>query len=178
MHPAIEPWVADVTDNGFHAALAARPVDILVNNAGCNTPLPIAEVPIEVLDRMLSLNVRAAYLSAQAAVRSMLGRGVGGSIINITSQMGHVGAARRTVYCMTKHALEGLTKAMAVELGPQGIRVNSVAPTFVETPMTRPMFADPTFRASVLSSIPLGRLAEPDDVAQAVLYPPRPGREW
>ena len=169
-HPAVEPWVADVTDDAFHAALAERPVDILVNNAGGNTPLPMAEVPVDVLDRMLSLNVRAAYLTAQAAVRSMLASQVGGSIINVTSQMGHVGAARRTVYCMTKHALEGLTKAMAVELGPDGIRVNSVAPTFVETPMTRPMFADPAFRASVLASIPLGRLADPDDVAQAVLY--------
>ena len=100
----------------------------------------------------------------------MLAAGRGGAIVNITSQMGHVGAARRTAYCMTKHAVEGLTKAMAVELGPVGIRVNSVAPTFVETPMTRPMLADDAFRESVFASIPLGRLAAPEDVAGAVLY--------
>ena len=169
-HDGVESWPADVTDDRFHAALGARPVDILVNNAGSNTPLPIEEVPTEVLDRMLGLNVRAAFLTAQAAVRSMLALGVSGSIVNITSQMGHVGSPRRTVYCMTKHALEGLTKAMAVELGPRGIRVNSVAPTFVETPMTRPMLADPAFRDMVLSSIPLGRMADPADVAAAVLY--------
>lgn len=169
-HASIEPWVADVTDDDFHRTLTGRRVDILVNNAGGNTPLAMAEVSVEVLDHMLALNIRAAYLTAQAAVRSMLEESRPGSIINITSQMGHVGAPRRTVYCMTKHALEGLTKAMAVELGPFGIRVNSVAPTFVETPMTQPMLADPTFRESVLGSIPLGRLAQPADVAEAVLY--------
>jgi NAD(P)-dependent dehydrogenase (short-subunit alcohol dehydrogenase family) len=100
----------------------------------------------------------------------MLAAGRPGCIVNITSQMGHVGASNRTVYCMTKHALEGLTKAMAVELGSFGIRVNSVAPTFVETPMTKPMSADETFRRSVLDSIPLGKLAHPRDVAQAVLF--------
>ena len=166
----IMPWAADVTDPAFHDELATRRVDILVNNAGGNTPLPMEDVTTEVLDRMLGLNVRAAYLTAQAAVRAMSRRGGGGSIINITSQMGHVGAPRRTVYCMTKHALEGLTKAMAVELAPRGVRVNSVAPTFVETPMTRPMLEDPAFRDMVMSSIPLGRMADPEDVAQAVLY--------
>jgi NAD(P)-dependent dehydrogenase (short-subunit alcohol dehydrogenase family) len=130
----------------------------------------MSEVPTELLDRMLALNVRSAYLTAQAAVRSMLASGNGGSIINITSQMGHVGSPRRTVYCMTKHALEGLTKAMAVELAPDGIRVNAVAPTFVETPMTQPMLDDPEFKRFVLDSIPLRRLATTRDVASAVLY--------
>jgi NAD(P)-dependent dehydrogenase (short-subunit alcohol dehydrogenase family) len=130
----------------------------------------MSEVPTELLDRMLALNVRSAYLTAQAAVRSMLASGNGGSIINITSQMGHVGSPRRTVYCMTKHALEGLTKAMAVELAPDGIRVNAVAPTFVETPMTQPMLDDPEFKSFVLDSIPLRRLATTRDVASAVLY--------
>ncbi len=169
-HPAIAAWAADVTDPDFADALAGRDVDILVNNAGTNTPLPMADVPVVVLDTMLSLNVRAAYLAAQAAVRSMLRRATGGVIINITSQMGHVGSPRRTVYCMTKHALEGLTKAMAVELAPHGIRVNSVAPTFIETPMTRPMLGDPAFRAFVDGMIPLGRLGKVDDVAAAVVY--------
>jgi NAD(P)-dependent dehydrogenase (short-subunit alcohol dehydrogenase family) len=166
----IQPWVADATSPEFHAALAESDVDILVNNAGTNKPLPMAEVPTDTLDLMLGLNVRAAYLTAQAAVRSMLRRGEGGSIINITSQMGHVGSPRRTVYCMTKHALEGLTKAMAVELAAQNIRVNSVAPTFIETPMTRPMLADPEFSRFVTEMIPLGRIGQPEDVAAAVVY--------
>jgi NAD(P)-dependent dehydrogenase (short-subunit alcohol dehydrogenase family) len=166
----VEPWVADVRDSTFHDQLAATQLDILVNNAGTNQPLPMSEVPTELLDRMLALNVRSAYLTAQAAVRSMLASGNGGSIINITSQMGHVGSPRRTVYCMTKHALEGLTKAMAVELAPDGIRVNAVAPTFVETPMTQPMLDDPEFKSFVLDSIPLRRLATTRDVASAVLY--------
>ena len=95
---------------------------------------------------------------------------IGGSIVHMSSQMGHVGAANRTVYCLTKHAIEGLTKAMAVELAPLNIRVNAVAPTFIETPLTRPMLADPDFRADVLGSIPLGRLGDPDAVARAVLF--------
>lgn len=166
----IEPWVADVRDPDFGDRLAARDIDILVNNAGMNVPLPMTEVSAEVLDQMIGLNVRSAYLAAQAATRAMLRRGSGGCIVNITSQMGHVGSPNRTVYCMTKHALEGLTKAMAVELAPQRIRVNSVAPTFVETPMTRPMLANPEFRSFVERMIPLGRTASPADVAAAVLY--------
>jgi NAD(P)-dependent dehydrogenase (short-subunit alcohol dehydrogenase family) len=132
--------------------------------------MPLGDVPVDVLDLLLDLNVRAAFLTAQAAIRSMQRRGVPGSVVNMTSQMGHVGSPGRTVYCMTKHALEGLTKAMAVELAPAGIRVNSVAPTFVETPMTLPMLDDPAFRSFVVDSIPLGRLAGVDDVAAAVLY--------
>lgn len=169
-HPAIETWQADVNDPAFGTELAARNVDILVNNAGINRPMPMADVPIDVLDEMLRLNVRAAYLAAQGATRAMINGGNGGVIINMTSQMGHVGSPGRTVYCMTKHALEGLTKAMAVELAPHNIRVNSVAPTFIETPMTKPMLDKPDFRAFVDAMIPLGRLGQPDDVAAAVLY--------
>jgi NAD(P)-dependent dehydrogenase (short-subunit alcohol dehydrogenase family) len=169
-HERIVPWTADATDPAFHAELAARDLDILVNNAGTNQPMPMAEVPVDVLDRMLDLNVRSAFLVAQSAIRSMLAHGRGGAIVNVTSQMGHVGSPRRTVYCMTKHALEGLTKAMAVELAPAGIRVNSVAPTFIETPMTAPMLADPAFNAFVLDMIPMGRVGQPDDVAAAVVY--------
>lgn len=166
----VECWVADVSDGAFHRGLESRDVDILVNNAGFNRPAPMSEVSIETLDGMLDLNVRAAYLTAQAAVRSMLRRRAPGVILNITSQMGHVGSPGRTVYCMTKHALEGLTKAMAVELAPQGIRVNAIAPTFIETPLTAPMLAEPTFRQFVLDRIPLGRLGVPADVAAAVVF--------
>lgn len=168
-HDRIEPWAADVGDPAFHDALARRPHAILVNNAGSNQPMPMAETPAHVLDRLLGLNLRAAYLVAQASVRAMLAEG-GGAIVNMSSQMGHVGSPGRTVYCMTKHGIEGLTKAMAVELAPHGIRVNAVAPTFVETPMTAPMLADPAFAAHVREMIPMGRTATPDDVAAAVLY--------
>ncbi len=166
----VTPWVADVNDPAFGLALAARDIDILINNAGTNTPMPMVDVPLDVLDTMLSLNVRAAYLAAQGAARAMVRAGKGGAIINITSQMGHICAPRRTVSCMTKHALEGLTKAMAVELAPHDIRVNSVAPTFIETPLTKPMLDDATFRSFVDRMIPLGRIGVPDDVAAAVVY--------
>jgi len=166
----------DVTDAAaLKRTFAALPaLDVLVNNAGANIPEPFVEVSEEHLDRLLGLNVRAAFLAAQAAARKMLEapdrKQRGGAIINMSSQMGHVGAPNRTVYCMSKHALEGLTKAMAVELAPHNIRVNSVAPTFVETPMTRPMFAQPAFRDWAYARIPLGRLAEPEEVAAAVVF--------
>jgi NAD(P)-dependent dehydrogenase (short-subunit alcohol dehydrogenase family) len=145
-------------------------VDILVNNAGTNVPEPFLEVSEDNLDRMLAVNVKGVFLVAQAAARCMVERGEGGSIINISSQMGHVGAPRRTVYCATKHAVEGLTKAMAVELAPHKVRVNSVAPTFVETPMTKPLLEDETLREDTLSRIPLGRLGRVEDVTGAVLF--------
>ena len=169
-HPHIQTWQADVNDPAFGIELAEGRVDIFVNNAGTNNPMPIVDVPLDVLDQMLSLNVRAAYLAAQGAVRAMVRAASGGAIINMTSQMGHVGSPGRTVYCMTKHALEGLTKAMAVELAPHNIRVNSVAPTFIETPMTAPMLAKPEFRAFVDDMIPLGRIGKPEDVAAAIVY--------
>jgi NAD(P)-dependent dehydrogenase (short-subunit alcohol dehydrogenase family) len=144
-------------------------LDVLINNAGANRPQPFLEVDEATLDWLLGLNVKAAFVVAQSAVRVMARR-KSGSIVNMSSQMGHVGAAGRTVYCTTKHALEGLTRAMAVELGPLGIRVNALAPTFVETPMTRPFFADPAFREWALARIPLGRLGQPDEVAAAALF--------
>lgn len=169
-HPRIAPWAADVRIPDFARRLAAQDIDILINNAGMNRPMPFQDVTEDVLDDILNLNVRSAFLAAQAGVKSMLAHGRGGCIINVTSQMGHVGSPNRTVYCMTKHALEGLTRAMAVELASHGIRVNSVAPTFVETPMTQPMLEDTHFLDFVTRSIPLGKLATPDDVAGAVLY--------
>jgi NAD(P)-dependent dehydrogenase (short-subunit alcohol dehydrogenase family) len=166
----IRCWQEDVTGDLFYERLERlKTLDILVNNAGTNRPLGIEAVDLDTLDCMLSLNVRAVFRTSQSAARIMLRDG-GGSIIHMSSQMGHVGASGRTVYCMTKHAVEGLTKAMAVELAPRGIRVNSVAPTFIETELTRPMFADPTFRQSVLDSIPMGRLGSAVDVVGAVLF--------
>lgn len=164
--------VCDVTDSRQvgEAVDFLEQVDILVNNAGTNVPEPFLEVSEDNLDRMLAVNVKGVFLVAQAAARRMVERGEGGSIINISSQMGHVGAPRRTVYCATKHAVEGLTKAMAVELAPHKVRVNSVAPTFVETPMTKPLLEDETLREDTLSRIPLGRLGRVEDVTGAVLF--------
>lgn len=118
----------------------------------------------------MGLNLRAAIFAAQAVASQMVTAGRAGSIINMSSQMGHVGAANRTLYCASKWALEGFTKAFAVEMGPRGIRVNTICPTFIETPMTRPFFEDPEFRASVMMKIKIGRLGQVADVAGAALY--------
>ena len=168
----LQSMVCDVTDSREveEAVSFLEQIDILVNNAGTNVPEPFLEVSEENLDKVLAVNVKGVFLVAQAAARRMAERGEGGSIINVSSQMGHVGAPRRTVYCATKHAVEGLTKAMAVELAPLNIRVNSVAPTFVETPMTKPFLEDEAFREDTLSRIPLGRLGQVEDVTGAVLF--------
>ncbi|WP_426042638.1 SDR family NAD(P)-dependent oxidoreductase [Brevundimonas sp. TWP2-3-4b1] len=166
----IEPWIMDATDPAFHARVAAlHRLDGLINNAGFNRPQPFTEVDIETLDAMLALNVRAAFLTAQAAAKVMVAQG-SGVIVNMTSQMGHVGSPGRTVYCLTKHALEGLTKAAAVELAPHGIRMVSLAPTFIETPMTAPMLADAAFGKFVLDRIPLGRVGTAAEVAAACIF--------
>ena len=163
---------ADVTDaDAISAALkAAPPFHILVNNAGINIPEPFTEVTAEHFDRIMDLNVKATFFVAQTAAARMISEGIYGSIIHMSSQMGHVGAVNRTAYCTSKHAVEGLTKAMAVELAPHSIRVNSVAPTFIETPMTQPFFEDEAFKQSVLEQIPLGHIGQIDDVANAIVY--------
>lgn len=168
--------VCDVTNSTeMQAAIARIPqLDILINNAGSNLPEPFVDVTEERLDRVLDLNVRAAFLVAQAAIRKMLDapdrKERGAAVVNISSQMGHVGAPLRSVYCMTKHALEGLTKALAVELAPHNIRVNAIAPTFIETPLTAPFFDEPQFREWVLNRIPLGRLGKLDEVTAAIVF--------
>ncbi len=164
--------VLDVTDlAAVQAAVAGtQPFDILLNNAGTNRPKPLLDVTIEDFDAIMGLNVRAAYFVAQAVARRLVEAGARGSIINVSSQMGHVGAARRTVYCASKHAMEGFTKAMAIELAPHGIRVNSLGPTFLETPLTRPFFENAAFKAEVLSRIKLGRLGRLDDITGAIVF--------
>lgn len=164
--------VCDVTDaRAVDDALGRLPaVDVLVTSAGGNVPEPFLDVTPQHLDALLALNVKGTFLAAQAAARRMVAAGTGGAIVTVSSQMGHVGAPNRTVYCATKHAVEGLTKAMAVELAPHAIRVNAVAPTFVETPMTTPFLADAAFRADVERRIPLGRVGRPEDVAGAVVF--------
>lgn len=149
-------------------------LDILVNNAGTNFPEPFIEVSDNHLDAMLDLNVRACFVAAQAAVQVMLKSADlaehGASVVNMSSQMGHVGSPNRTVYCMTKHAVEGLTKAMAVELADKNIRVNSIGPTFSETPMVQRIVDTPEKKEFVTSRIPMGRLAKLEDVAAAAVY--------
>jgi len=166
----VDAWVEDVRGDALLARIEALArLDVLVNNAGTNRPQPFLEVTDDALDGLLELNVRAAYRVARSAARVMAKAGRG-SIIHMSSQMGHVGSPQRSVYCMTKHAIEGLSKAMAVELAPLGIRVNTVAPTFVDTPMTRPYFENPAFAEFVMSMIPAKRLGTLEEVAAAVLY--------
>jgi NAD(P)-dependent dehydrogenase (short-subunit alcohol dehydrogenase family) len=162
----------DVTDLGAarDAVAAAEPFDILVNNAGTNRPAFLMDVKVEDFDFVFGLNVRAAFFMAQAVARRLLDAGRPGSIINVSSQMGHVGAARRSVYCASKHAMEGFTKAMAIELAPYNIRVNSLGPTFLETPMTRPFFENEAFRKEVLGKIKLGRLGQLDEITGAIIF--------
>ena len=169
--------VCDVTNSkDVQKIISSIPaLDVLVNNAGTNIPEPFVEVSEAHLDQLLALNVRAAFLVAQAAAKKMLERKTRGAIINMSSQMGHVGAVNRSVYCMTKHALEGLTKAMALELAPHGIRVVSIAPTFIETPMYRKMRTEkPEFEKWVTDRIPAGKAGQPEDVAAAVVFASSP----
>ena len=164
--------VLDVTDlAGMRAKIAAaEPFDVLVNNAGTNRPAPFLEVKVEDFDHVMGLNVRAAYFVAQAVALRLVAAKQPGSIVNVSSQMGHVGSPRRTVYCATKHAMEGFTKAMAIELAPHGVRVNSIGPTFLDTPMTRPFFENPAFKADVLGRIKLGRLGTLEEVAAGIVF--------
>jgi len=162
----------DVTDiDAVRKTLAERaPYQILVNNAGMNRPALLPDVTVEDFDSIFSLNVRAAFFVAQTVATRLLDEKLPGSIINISSQMGHVGAARRTVYCASKHAMEGFTKAMAIELAPHNIRVNSLGPTFLETPMTKPFFENKAFRDEVLSKIKLGRLGQLKEITGAIVF--------
>ncbi len=166
------PVVCDVTDTqAVERAVAALPgLDILVNNAGINFPEPFTEVSEDHFNRVMALNVRAVFMVSQAASRRMIADGLGGSIINMSSQMGHVGAPMRTVYCGSKHAVEGMTKAMGAELATHKIRVNSIGPTFILTPMTRPFFENKTFNDDTMGRIPLGRLGELEDIMGAVVF--------
>jgi NAD(P)-dependent dehydrogenase (short-subunit alcohol dehydrogenase family) len=167
-----EPLNLDVNDlPAMQAVIAAcDPFDILVNNAGTNRPAPFIEVKVEDFNHVMDLNVRAAFFVAQAVARRLVDAQKPGSIIQISSQMGHVGSPRRSVYCASKHALEGMTKAMALELAPHGIRVNSLAPTFVETPMTKPFFENESFRQFVLDKIKLGRIGQVEDLMGAIVF--------
>ena len=164
--------VLDVSDrSATDAFFADRPAfDILVNNAGTNRPKPMTEVSEEDYDVVFGLNVKSAFFVAQACARRMISEGGHGSLIHMGSQMGHVGGLNRSLYCGSKWALEGINKAFALDLAAHGIRSNTIAPTFIETPLTRPFFEDPAFKASVLAKIKLGRIGQVEDVMGAVVY--------
>ena len=167
--PKARAVVCDVTDHAqlVPAFAEIESLDILINNAGMNIPEAFAEVTLEHYDQIFNLNMRAAFFASQQAVLKM---SRGAVIINVSSQMGHVGAVDRTVYCASKHALEGFTKALGVELATRGIRVVGVAPTFIETELTKPMFENPEFKQHVISSIPLGEIGQVEDVVGAVIF--------
>jgi NAD(P)-dependent dehydrogenase (short-subunit alcohol dehydrogenase family) len=164
--------ILDVSDIGaVKAFFAARPAfHILVNNAGTNRPKPMWEVSEEDYDAVLDLNVKSAFFVAQACAQRMMAEGAVGSLIHIGSQMGHVGGPNRSLYCSSKWAMEGMNKAFALDLAPHGIRSNTIAPTFVETPLTKPYFEDAAFKASVLSKIKLGRIGQVEDLMGAILF--------
>jgi NAD(P)-dependent dehydrogenase (short-subunit alcohol dehydrogenase family) len=143
---------------------------ILVNNAGTNRPKAMQDVNEADYDAVLDLNVKASFFVAQGCVRRMLAEDIKGSLIHIGSQMGHVGGPNRSLYCASKWAMEGMSKAFALDLASAGIRSNTIAPTFVETPLTRPFFEDPAFKAAVLQKIKLGRLGRVEDLMGAVVF--------
>ena len=142
----------------------AEPFDILVNNAGTNRPAKLIETKIEDFDYVMSLNVRSVISLTKLVVKKMLDANIKGSIINVSSQMGHVGGPNRTTYCSSKFAIEGFTKSLAIELGPDGIRVNAICPTFIQTPMTEPFLKDEDFKKTTIGMIPIGRLGEVTDL--------------
>ncbi len=143
---------------------------ICVNAAGMNLTGPARDYPVTQWDALFAVNVRATFLVCRAVGDSLLRRGEPGSIVNVSSQMGRVGYPGRAAYCATKHAVEGLSKALAVEWAANGIRVNTVAPTFVDTDLTRSMLADEEFRADVIARLPTRRLATIEEVAAAVYF--------
>jgi NAD(P)-dependent dehydrogenase (short-subunit alcohol dehydrogenase family) len=162
----------DVLDTEAVAALTdARPAfHILVNNAGTNRPKPMQDVTAEDYAAVMDLNLRSAFFVAQAVARRMLAEGVAGSLIHMGSQMGHVGGAGRSLYCASKWALEGMSKAFALDLAAAGIRSNTIAPTFILTEMTAHMFDDPAFHAQVVEKIKLGRLGQVEDLMGAIVF--------
>ena len=162
----------DVSDLAAVAAFfAERPAfHILVNNAGTNRPRPLWEVTEADYDAVLDLNLKSAFFVAQAAAKALIAAGEPGSLIHMGSQMGHVGGPNRSLYCASKWALEGMNKAMALDLAPHAIRSNTICPTFIETPLTAPYFEDDAFKASVLSKIKLGRIGQVQDLMGAVVF--------
>jgi NAD(P)-dependent dehydrogenase (short-subunit alcohol dehydrogenase family) len=164
--------VLDVSDiAAVKAFFATRPAfNILVNNAGTNRPKPMWEVSEADYNAVYDLNVKSAFFVAQACVQKMIAEHVAGSLIHMGSQMGHVGGPNRSLYCGSKWALEGMNKAFALDLASHSIRSNTIAPTFIETPLTKAFFDDPAFTAHVLAKIKLGRIGQVEDLMGAIIF--------
>jgi len=161
--------LADIRETGARVQQAG-PFDILLNSAGLARHAPADSTTPGDFDAVMAVNLRGAYFLTQAVARGLLAAGQPGSLINISSQMGHVGGLERAVYCASKFALEGFTKAMAIDWGPAGIRVNTICPTFIRTPLTEPTFQNPASLEWVRGKIKLGRTGEVGDIMGAVLY--------
>ena len=168
---AADSYALDVTDTqAVRDLFEAQHFDIVLNSAGLARHSAAVDTREDDFDAVMNINVRAAYFLAQQAAKSMIAKGAGGSIIQISSQMAHVGGIDRAVYCGTKHAVEGMNKAMAIEFGPSGIRVNSICPTFILTPLTKPTFDDPEKRAWIDSKIKLPRVGQVEDIMGAAVF--------
>ncbi len=163
--------VADITDLEAIAGLTREgPYDVLVNAAGLARHSPALDTSAADYDAAMALNLRAAYFLTREVARGLIAAGRPGSLINISSQMGHVAGPDRAVYAATKHGLEGMTKAMAIEWGPHGIRVNTLCPTFIRTPLAEQTLSNPERRAWILSKIKLGRVGEVTDIMGPVVF--------
>ena len=162
----------DITDLAATAAMVAAsgPFDILVNSAGLARHSPALDTTPEDYDAAMTLNLRAAYFLTREVARGLIAAGKSGSLINVSSQMGHVGGPDRAVYCANKHALEGMTKAMALEWAAHGIRVNTLCPTFIRTPLAEQTLKNPERKAWILSKIKLGRLGEVEDLMGPITF--------
>ncbi|SDX81878.1 NAD(P)-dependent dehydrogenase, short-chain alcohol dehydrogenase family [Ruegeria halocynthiae] len=174
---AARGWAAkvlelDVSDVAATAEAVTQngPFDILLNSAGLARHSKVVDTQPDDFDAVVGVNVKGAYFLTQAVAKGLLDAGRPGSLINISSQMGHVGGRERAVYCASKFAVEGFTKAMALEFGPAKIRVNTICPTFILTELTKSTFVDPDKRAWILDKIKLGRAGEIEDIMGAVVY--------
>jgi len=167
-----EAMALDMTDvDAMRETIAGLdPFDIYVNSAGTARHGPALETQVSDFDHVAAINWKAAHFSAAEVARGMIARGKGGSIITISSQMGHVGGIDRSVYAASKHALEGMTKAMAIEWGPHNIRINTICPTFIRTPLTEQTFANPERTRWITEKIKLGRIGEIEDIMGAVVF--------
>ncbi|WP_170343345.1 SDR family NAD(P)-dependent oxidoreductase [Ruegeria arenilitoris] len=169
-------WSAEgrVLDQGDLTALQAlfdgRAFDVVVNSAGTARHGPAVETTPEDFNAVMNVNLRSAYFLSAYAAKALMATGRPGSIIHISSQMGHVGGIDRALYCATKHGLEGMVKAMAIEWGKQGVRINTVCPTFIRTPLTQSTFDNPERAAWIMDKIKLNRVGEVEDIMGAVLY--------
>lgn len=152
------------------ATRAGLPCDLLINNAGTTELQPFLETTVEAFDHLIAVNTRAPMIVAQEYAKAQIARGASGAIVNVSSVASFIGIPDHAAYCASKAGLDGLTRVMAKELGPHGIRVNAVNPTVTLTPMAIKAWSDPAKAAGMLNRIPVGKFASPDDVAEVILF--------